>query len=204
MPDALGGEVREATRKEVADLMRAPDPDAELVARSKKGDLGAFEELVKRHQRPLFSYVYRMLGNPDDAEELTQVALVRSWDKLKGFKGNSKFKTWLYRIATNLCINQVTRRKPTTELPETLHGPETEEPEAEYRRRRREQVVKAAIECLPAEQRSALMLSVYDNMRYSEIARAMGKSVRAVDSLLFRAKANLRKNLAAARRKGIV
>jgi len=204
MPDALDGEVREATGKEVVDLKRAPDPDADLVARSKKGDLCAFEELVRRHQRPLFSYVYRMLGNPDEAQELTQVALVRSWDKLKGFKGDSKFKTWLYRIATNLCINKVTRRKPTTELPETLVGPETEEPEAEYRRRQREQAVRAAIDCLPAEQRSALMLSMYDNMRYSEIARAMGKTVRAVDSLLFRAKVNLRKNLAAARRKGIV
>jgi RNA polymerase sigma-70 factor (ECF subfamily) len=204
MPEVRVGEAREAAGKEIAGLKRAPDPDAELVARSKKGDLGAFEELVKRHQRPLFSYVYRMLGNPDEAEELTQVALVRSWDKLKGFKGNSKFKTWLYRIATNLCINKVTRRKPTAELPETLVGPETHEPEAEYRRRQREQVVKAAIDCLPAEQRSALVLSVYENMRYSEIARAMGKSVRAVDSLLFRAKVNLRKNLAAARRKGIV
>jgi RNA polymerase sigma-70 factor (ECF subfamily) len=204
MPEARVGEAREAAGKEIAGLKRAPDPDAELVARSKKGDLGAFEELVKRHQRPLFSYVYRMLGNPDEAEELTQVALVRSWDKLKGFKGNSKFKTWLYRIATNLCINKVTRRKPTAELPETLVGPETHEPEAEYRRRQREQVVKAAIDCLPAEQRSALVLSVYENMRSSEIARAMGKSVRAVDSLLFRAKVNLRKNLAAARRKGIV
>ena len=124
--------------------------------------------------------------------------------KLKGFKEQSKFKTWLYRIATNLCINKVTRRKPTTELPETLIGPETEEPEAEYRRRQKEQVVRAAIDCLPSEQRSALMLSVYENMRYSEIAVAMGKSVRAVDSLLFRAKTNLRKNLAVARRKGIV
>ncbi len=204
MPEARVGEPWKAAGKGAAGLTRAPDPDADLVARSKKGDLGAFEELVKRHQRPLFSYVYRMLGNPDEAEELTQVALVRSWDKLKGFKGQSKFKTWLYRIATNLCINKVTRRKPLTELNEALPGPESEEPEAEFRRRQREQVVRAAIDCLPAEQRSALVLSVYENMRYSEIARAMGKSVRAVDSLLFRAKTNLRHNLASARSKGIV
>jgi RNA polymerase sigma-70 factor (ECF subfamily) len=204
MPEARVGEAREAAAEGADELIRAPDPDADLVARSKKGDIVAFEELVKQHQRPLFSYVYRMLGNPDEAEELTQIALVRSWDKLKGFKGDSKFKTWLYRIATNLCINKVTRKKPTVELPETLVGPETEEPEAEYRRHQREQVVRAAIDCLPAEQRSALMLSVYENMRYSEIAKAMGKSVRAVDSLLFRAKTNLRRNLAAARSKGIV
>jgi len=154
--------------------------DRELVRRAQGGDMAAFEELVRRHQRGLFSYLYRMCRNSSDAEEMAQAAMVKAWEKLAGFRGASSFKTWLYRIGTNLCFNLRTRRKPTEER------------------------VRAALDCLPEDQRAALVLSVYQDMSYREIAETLGKTVRAVDSMLFRAKTNVRKALAEDRAKGII
>jgi len=184
--------------------MRVPDQDADLVRRAQAADLAAFEELVRRHERPLFSYLYRMCGNPDEAEEMAQAALVRAWQGIKGFQGRSSFKTWLFRIGTNLAINRVQRRKPTCELQDTLPAPKTEEPDEVFRRQRREELVHQALARLPADQRSALVLCTYQDLSYREIARSMHKTVRAVDSLLFRAKQNLRKLLEPARKKGLV
>ncbi len=185
-------------------VKRKPDQDAGLVADSKAGNLTAFEELVRRHERPLFGYLYRMCGNGNDAEELAQAAFVRAWKALAGFEGRSSFKTWLYRIATNLAINKRTRTRPTVELSELLTSPEQEQPEESFQRKRREEVVWAALDRLSPDQRSALVLSVYERMSYKEIAEAMGKSVRAVDSLLVRARVGVRKILGPARRKGVV
>jgi RNA polymerase sigma-70 factor (ECF subfamily) len=181
----------------------APD-DRELVARAQSGDMAAFEELVRRHQHGLFSYLYRMCRNTSDAEELAQAAMVRAWEKLAGFRGASSFKTWLYRIGTNLCFNLRTRRKPTEELFETMAAPDSARPEQVFQQKVREEVVQRALARLPADQRAALVLSVYQDMSYREIADTMGKTVRAVDSLLFRAKTNVRKALAEDRAKGII
>jgi len=176
--------------------------DRELVQQACAGDLAAFEELVRRHQRGLFSYLYRMTGNSSDAEELAQQALVKAWQSLRGFRGGSSFKTWLYRIGINLALNFRARTKPTEELVESM--PAEENPAEEFRQRQRDVAVQAALAGLPRDQRTALVLSVYEEMSYREIGAAMGKSVRAVDSLLFRAKQNLRRLLAPARERGIV
>ena len=178
--------------------------DADLVRKAQAGDLGAFEELVRRHQQGLFSYLYRMCRNSSDAEEMAQAAMVRAWEKLAGFRGASSFKTWLYRIGTNLCFNLRTRRKPTEELDETMAAPDAERPEAAFRQKVREEAVHRALALLPDDQRAALVLSVYQDMSYKEIAETMGKTLRAVDSLLFRAKTNVRKALAEDRAKGII
>jgi RNA polymerase sigma-70 factor (ECF subfamily) len=184
-----------------------PEPvidDQELVRQAQAGDMAAFEELVRRHQRGLFSYLYRMCRNTSDAEEMAQAAMVRAWEKLAGFRGASSFKTWLYRIGTNLCFNLRTRRKPTEELSETMAAPDRERPEQAFRQKVREDAVRTALAELPADQRAALVLSVYQDMSYREIAETLGKTVRAVDSLLFRAKSNVRKALAESRAKGMI
>jgi RNA polymerase sigma-70 factor, ECF subfamily len=189
------------------DNERAPDPaidDHDLVRRAQAGDMAAFEELVRRHQRGLFSYLYRMCRNSSDAEETTQSALVKAWEKLASFRGESSFKTWLYRIGTNLCLNLRTRRKPTEELSETMAAPDSQRPDAAFRQKLREEAVRRALACLPEDQRAALVLSVYQDMSYKEIADTLGKTVRAVDSLLFRAKTNVRKALAEDRAKGVI
>ena len=178
--------------------------DQDLVRRAQAGDMAAFEELVRRHQRGLFSYLYRMCRNTNDAEEIAQAAMVKAWEKLAGFRGASSFKTWLYRIGTNLCFNLRTRRKPTEELSETMAAPDAERPEQAFQQKVREETVRKALATLPADQRAALVLSVYQDMSYREIAETLGKTVRAVDSLLFRAKTNARKALAEDRSKDII
>ena len=159
---------------------------------------------MRRHQRGLFGYLYRMCGNPADAEEMAQQAMVKAWKGLAGFRGASSFKTWLYRIATNLCINRATRRKPLVELPETLPAPASSEPPEVYARGQRITAVREALDQLPADQRAALVMVEFQEMSYRETAAALGRSVRAVDSLLFRGRTNLRKLLEPARQKGIV
>ncbi len=159
---------------------------------------------MKLHERGLFAYMYRMCGNRDDAEELAQAAFVRAWGGISGFRGESSFKTWLFRIATNLAINKRTRTRPTVELSELLAAPESRQPEESFRRKRREELVQAALDRLPKDQRAALVLSVYEGMSYKEIARALGKTVRAVDSLLVRAKQNARRFLEPARKRNVL
>jgi len=178
--------------------------DQTLVARARSGDLEAFEELVRRYEKPLFGFLYRMSGDSNVAEELAQAALVRSWEKLGTFRGESSFKTWLFRIGANLLFNHRSRARPEVELSEFLPAGEHDQPEESYRQKRREELVQAALSRLPDDQRTALVLSVYERMSYREIGQAMGKSVRAVDSLLFRAKTNVRKLLTEARARGII
>ncbi|MEO0074277.1 MAG: sigma-70 family RNA polymerase sigma factor [candidate division WOR-3 bacterium] len=178
--------------------------DAELVEQAKSGNLSAFEELVTRHQRGLYNFLFRMTGEVAAAEELTQTALVRAWTGLSGFRQASSFKTWLYRIGANLAMNYRLRTRPAEELTESIPAPESRQPEVEYLRHRRERIVREALSKLPADQRLALVLSVYEGQSYKEIAAVMKRSVRAVDSLLFRAKQNLRRLLQPARDKGIV
>lgn len=199
-------ETATATTVVEPEARRVMETDQELaLARSAQaGDLTAFEELVRRHQRGLFGYLYRMCGNPADAEEMAQQAMVKAWKGLAGFRGASSFKTWLYRIATNLCINRATRRKPMVQLPENLPAAATSEPAEVYAREQRVTAVRDALDRLPADQRAALVMVEFQEMSYRETAAALGRSVRAVDSLLFRARANLRKLLEPARQKGIV
>lgn len=178
--------------------------DSDLVGRARAGELEAFEELVKRHQQPLFGFLYRMCGDANLAEELTQAALVRSWGKLGTFRGESSYKTWLFRIGANLLFNRRTRARPEFELSEFLPAREQDQPEESFRRKQREKLVQAALDRLPADQRTALILSVYERLSYKEIGQTMGRSVRAVDALLFRAKTNVRKLLTEARAKGII
>jgi RNA polymerase sigma-70 factor (ECF subfamily) len=178
--------------------------DQELVLSAQNGDLAAFETLVRQHGPALYAFIYRLVGDPTDADELTQETWVKAWRSLSGFKGKSEFKTWLFRIGMNLTFNWKKRRKPVEELTELLPGSSNNEPVTVFEQKRREEVVKAALAQLPPDQRTALVLNIYEGMSYREVAEVMGRSVRAVDALLFRAKANLRQILIPARRKGIV
>ncbi|MEO0070823.1 MAG: RNA polymerase sigma factor [candidate division WOR-3 bacterium] len=179
-------------------------PDSELVRRAKSKELTAFEELIKRHSQALFAFMYRILGDSAEAEELTQETWVRAWKGLGNFKERSEFKTWLFRIGMNLALNLKTRRKVTEELTEFLPGEEKKEPARVYQQTQKEKVIRDALAQLPVDQRTAIVLLIYERMRYKEIAEVMGKSVRAVDSLLVRAKRRLKELLLPAREKGVI
>ncbi|MBC7326323.1 MAG: sigma-70 family RNA polymerase sigma factor, partial [Moorella sp. (in: Bacteria)] len=92
--------------------------DEELLARSQKGDMEAFTHLVERYQKMLFTIAYRFLGNPEDASDAAQEALVRAFKNLAGFRGQCSFKTWLQHIIANVCRDALRRlsRQPTLSL----------------------------------------------------------------------------------------
>ena len=178
--------------------------DRVLVERAQAGDMPAFDELVRRYHGPVYCYLYRTCRNGAEAEEMTQESFVKAWEGLKGFRGAASFKTWLFRIATNLCINRLSRRKPVDPLSEDVPAGRRDEPEETYRQRQLKESIGTALESLPADQRAALVLSIYEELSYEEIAGAMGRSLASVNMLLYRARMSMRQSLAGARSRGLV
>lgn len=176
--------------------------DADLVTRSKTGDLEAFGELVRRYQKPVFRIVLRMVRSPDDADDLTQDTFVRAHRGLKTFKEEFDFHPWLYRIAVNQAINFINKRKKqaASDIDEV---PESEvktgvEPESPFQAASRQELLgrlEAALEELPEEQRTVFLLRVQEGLSYEEIAETMQTPKGTVMSRLARARMALRKHL---------
>jgi RNA polymerase sigma-70 factor, ECF subfamily len=173
--------------------------DEELVGAAKKGDAGAFEELVARHRDKIYARAFSMMRNEDEAIDLSQEAWVKSWQRLKQFQGESSFGTWITRIVINLCLDHLRRRKrqrteSIEELDEESGGVERQMPvvtanpterleRAELRKR-----IDAALGQLSHEHRTVLVLHEFEEMEYKEIARAMECSIGTVMSRLFYAR----------------
>lgn len=178
---------------------RDPDCDAGLVRRVANGDEAAFEKLVRKYQHAVLNTIHRYVGDYDAAEDIAQEVFVILWNKAWTFKGNSKFPTWLYRVVANQCL-QFRRRNKTAvvsldgiaaggQLPEALQVCD------DHARAGRIAAVKQAVAGLPERQRLALVLSHIEGMTYQEIAEIMGRTASSVDSLIVRAKENLRGKL---------
>ena len=185
-------------------MRRNPDPDDAVVGRARSGEPAAFEELVRKYQAGVYGYLFRMCHNAADAEDLAQETFIRAWQALPRFRQESSFKTWLYRIATNLCLNRLSRTRRTEPLDETIPARTADEPQEAWQRKRRTLAVESALAALPPDQRSAVILSVYEDLSYAEICAAMGKSIPSVTSLLYRARNALRQSLQTAREKGLL
>ena len=162
--------------------------DTALVAAAKGGDLGCFEELVRRHQGPAFRIALRMLGSRGDAEDVTQETFVQAWRSLSKFRGDSAFGTWIYRIATNRSLNVLGGRRvesiPVEE--DTLGASSSTEEEAERRWRLRSTV--AALLTLAPEQRALIVLRELEGLSYGEIGEVLGLRESLVKGRLHRAR----------------
>jgi RNA polymerase sigma-70 factor (ECF subfamily) len=182
----------------------------DLMCRVKSGDKYAFETLVYRHQRPVLNFIFRFLRDPTEAENLTQEVFLRVWKSAGTYQPDAKFTTWLYRITTNLCINkqramhirkwfamsqshEQEQKSEDTFIPS--EGAEIKTPEDHLIDSEQSLHLLNAINDLPTSQRLAIVLKIYDGLSYHEISQIMNRSVSAVDSLLIRAKKNLRKKL---------
>ncbi len=185
--------------------------ETELIAKARAGDGDAFRELIELHRRELQTHCYRMLGSLHDAEDALQDTLLAAWQGLGAFEGRSTFRTWLYRIATNRCLNRLrtTKRRGPKEwdipgveppeptglnevvwlepFPDALLGPE-------LRYERSEAISLAfvtALQLLPARQRAVLILREVLDYRASEVADMLDTTVESVNSALKRARATL-------------
>jgi len=156
-----------------------------------RGDLSAFEQLVRRHQTSAFRAAFRLLGNADDAEEVAQEAFLRILRAAHRYQPTAAFRTYLYRIVTRLCRDH-RRKASTSSLPnpdaQTSQGPS---PEACVVGSEERRAVQKALASLPVKQREAVVLRYYERLSYAEIAEAMGTSRKGVERLLARGRTAL-------------
>jgi RNA polymerase sigma-70 factor (ECF subfamily) len=179
----------------------------DLMVRIAEGDDDAFEILVNRHQTSVLNLIYRFIGDKTRAKDLAQEVFFRVWQAAESYEPKAKFTTWLYRITANLCFNELksARRKKWFSfnwsdedgehtIEETLadSAPSSEDLLLEKERTRQ---ISDALYSLPDNQRMALVLKRYDDLSYQEIAKVIGCSVSAVESLLVRAKRSLQEKL---------
>ena len=177
--------------------------DVEWMARVRNGDHAAFRHLVERYQHPLTNYVYRTVLSRSEADDLTQDVFLKVYRAARTYRPTAKFSTWLYRIATNTCLNHLKavgriRTEPLEQ--ERLTTRSNADQHKGFERKELGVAVEDALRQLPDRQRMAVTLRRFEELSYEEIAEAMNCSVSAVDSLLRRAADILRTALAPYRR----
>ncbi|MBI2930494.1 MAG: sigma-70 family RNA polymerase sigma factor [Planctomycetes bacterium] len=181
---------------QTADAGRFDDPDIELMLRFQAGDERAFEELVLKHQKRILNVVYRALGDRAQAEDAAQDIFLKVYRARRSYRPQAKFSTWLYRIAVNHCLNEVRARRPgPIPMDDLLQEPVAHSPDDQMNQTDLQRAVKEAIDALPENQRVAVILARFEDLSYEEIGEAMGLSLEAVKSVLFRAKENLKQRL---------
>jgi RNA polymerase sigma-70 factor (ECF subfamily) len=182
------------------DAPPALDPaEAELLVEARGGSLVAFEEVVRRYQRRVYSVAFRIVRRHDVADDVTQEAFIRAHRALGSFDPGRPFGPWICRIAANLAINQVRSPRSREEpLPEGHAEEPTGDlgPEAAVLEREGREVLRRALLDLPPEQRAVFVLRVHEELSYREIADALDLSMGTVMSRLSRAREKLRDALA--------
>lgn len=181
--------------------------DEELVARSIGGDLDSFNQLVVRWQRPIYALAYRVIGREEDARDVCQETFLRAFRAIRGFKGQAKFSSWLYRITLNLCRDWMRRerRAPIAQAPEGVDLIELaaerdvgETVEDLISRRELTQAVARAMATLSEEQRTAIILKEYHGLTFQEIADLIDCPLSTVKTRLYQGLTVLRRQLAQA------
>jgi RNA polymerase sigma-70 factor (ECF subfamily) len=165
------------------------DPDAALVARCLDGDVEAFEPLVRRYERVLFNVAVRMLGDREDARDVTQEAFLKAYQKLASFDPHYRFFSWMYRIVVNESLNARSRRPPTGPLEYEPVAPGR--PDDGLRERERRDRVQAALSRLAEIDREVLVLRHFAELSYADIGAALGIGEKTVKSRLHEARQRL-------------
>jgi RNA polymerase sigma-70 factor (ECF subfamily) len=204
---AAEGLIAETTAQDADTPAAEIHPDVALVERAKAGDTAAFEQLVKQYERQIFRTAQHITQNREDAEDITQDVFVKAFTKLEQFQGNSKFSTWLVRIAVNESLMRLRKRK-TSKTVSMDQDVETEEgsiprdfaewrpnPEQNYSQSELAEILRKTIAGLPPGFRTVFTLRDIENLSTEETADALGLSVPAVKSRLLRARLQLRERL---------
>lgn len=183
--------------------------EEQLLKKSLSGDTRAFEELVAQYQGKVYALAFRYLGNEEDASDMAQEALLKAYRSLRLFKGNSSFGTWLYRITTNVCLDELRRRKrriTPLSLDEPLATQDGEEIDKEiadqspgadilYEQKEFSDYIQNLLDELRPEHKTAIVLRDVMELSYEEIAQTLDCSLGTVKSRISRARDMLRKKL---------
>ena len=182
--------------------MRLLPNERDIVAKAREGDVAAFHDLYEAYRRPVFTFICRMTGSREDSEDLLQDVFVKAYRRLKSFRGDSDFSTWLFSIAKNETISFLRRHRRRNGKDvglEEVHGAENagcwtaeaDDPEAEILSRETEAVFQRALASLPANYRAAFILGVVEGLPYEEVGRILSCTVPNIKSRIFRARARL-------------
>lgn len=175
--------------------------ESALIKQAKKGDVAAFNRLVLHYQEAVYNVAYRIMGQPQAAEDATQDAFISAYKSLNQFRGGS-FKSWLMRIVTNSCYDELRRRKrrPQSSLDEMTEEYESpaflrspnDGPESHHQRVELAQAIEDCLEGLPDDQRVTAVLCDIEGYDYNEIAHITSATLGTVKSRISRARAKLR------------
>ena len=175
--------------------------DGELVSTAVGGREASFEELVRRYQRPIASYVYRMVGDYDAALDLTQEVFIKIYNSLARYRSEFKFSTWIYKIAHNAAIDHLRRYSVREQIlsaesdgtrPEVAIESRWLTPEQESEREERRSEIESVVQTLPAAYRELIVLRHSHDLSYDEIAEVTGLPLGTVKNRLFRAREAMR------------
>ena len=174
--------------------------EMKLIEKARDGDRSAFEQLVKLHEKNVYSLALKLTKNREDALDAAQEAFLKAWISLKSFRGDSKFSSWLYRLTYNTCLDFLRKSKKGEII--SLTSEEDEEtvadikdpaptPEEQTVKREIKKTVQNAVDALPEEHRQIIVMREFTGMSYAEIAESMSISEGTVKSRLSRARAKL-------------
>ncbi len=176
--------------------------DELMVARAKRGDAAAFEALVAPFERRIYLTCFKLMGNEQDAGDCAQEALLRAYRAMNSYRSEAKLETWLYRIAYNICLDALRRRKriqaeSLDALSENGFTPEDkgQTPYSALEQKERMEALKKGLDKLPEEMRTVLLLSQVEDMGYDEIAKITNTPVGTVKSRINRARLKLKEIL---------
>jgi len=183
--------------------------DRELIRLLKENDQPAFKKLVNSYQKMVINTCFGILQNREDAEDTAQEVFVEIIHSIYSFREDAKLSTWIYRIAVNKSLNMVRKRKrvgiikslqnffsPNSESDnQELHPIEVQQPDYVLQQSETARILKSAIDSLPDNQKTAFILSRYEDLSYKEIAEVMNLTLSSVESLIHRSKRNLQKKL---------
>ena len=180
--------------------------EQELIARAKAGDDEAFAQLMRDNEKRIYNLTLRMTENPEDAMDLAQEAFLNAWRGLKFFKGDSAFSTWVYRLASNACIDHLRRKKRRQDIDLPMPADEEDDsqpdipderfqPEQELERQELRRAVANGLEQLSDEHRQVLVMREINGLSYQEIADVLDLEAGTVKSRIARARNSLRKIL---------
>lgn len=178
--------------------MATESPNDEiLLDEIRKGDSSAFASLVRKHSRKYYGLAYRYTASREDAEDIIQTAFVKLWKNPNVWNPGKgvRFTTWFYRIVVNLCLDGKKKRREVA-IPESFEvGDKNRNQERDVGESEEKRLLAEGITALPSRQKVALILCFYEGMSHEDAAKTMNTSVKALRSLLMRAKTTLKRNM---------